>query len=234
METEIKNENAENATVRPKKVTKEDFQAEDNSTRGKALYVAKSILFLLLSSFLVSFSVYSLISPNHFTIGGASGIAILINAKTGISQSILVFCINLPLIVCSFFFVKKKFDIRMMFSNGGMPSSHSSTVLALSTAAAIHCGFNSPAFAISGVLSVIVMNDAFGVRWQAGQQAQIINKMIMELFSNTDQFDVKLKEIIGHTPFQVFMGALLGFIVALAYGLLLNACGADVIASCWL
>lgn len=131
-------------------------------------------------------------------------------------------------------FVKKKFDIRMMFSNGGMPSSHSSTVLALSTAAAIHCGFNSPAFAISGVLSVIVMNDAFGVRWQAGQQAQIINKMIMELFSNTDQFDVKLKEIIGHTPFQVFMGALLGFIVALAYGLLLNACGADVIASCWL
>ena len=111
METEIKNENAENATVRPKKVTKEDFQAEDNSKRGRALYVAKSILFLLLSSFLVSFSVYSLISPNHFTIGGAGGVAILINAKTGISQSILVFCINLPLIVCSFFFVKKKFAI---------------------------------------------------------------------------------------------------------------------------
>ena len=131
-------------------------------------------------------------------------------------------------------FVKKKFDIRMMFSNGGMPSSHSSTVLALSTAAAISCGFASPAFAISGILSVIVMNDAFGVRWQAGQQAQIINKMIVELFSNTDQFDVKLKEIIGHTPFQVFMGALLGFLVALLYAFILKWCGISVFAPVWL
>lgn len=120
-------------------------------------------------------------------------------------------------------FVKKKLDLRMFFANGGMPSSHSSTVLALSTAAAIQYGFGSAPFAISGILAVIVMNDAFGVRWQAGKQAQIINKMIVELFQNTDQFDVKLKEIIGHTPFQVFMGGLLGFVVALVYGLILNA-----------
>lgn len=131
-------------------------------------------------------------------------------------------------------FVKKKFDIRMLFSNGGMPSSHSSTVLALATAAAISQGLGSPAFAISGILSVIVMNDAFGVRWQAGKQAQIINKMIVELFQNTDQFDVKLKEIIGHTPFQVFMGALLGFIVAIGYALILKACGVNVFAAFWL
>ncbi len=131
-------------------------------------------------------------------------------------------------------FVKKKFDIRMLFSNGGMPSSHSSTMLALATAAAISQGLGSPAFAISGILSVIVMNDAFGVRWQAGKQAQVINKMIVELFSNTDQFDVKLKEIIGHTPFQVFMGAALGFIVALVYAFILNACGVDVFNAFWL
>ncbi len=131
-------------------------------------------------------------------------------------------------------FVKKKFDIRMLFSNGGMPSSHSSTVLALATAAAISQGLGSPAFAISGILSVIVMNDAFGVRWQAGRQAQVINKMIMELFQNTDQFDVKLKEIIGHTPFQVFMGALLGFVVALGYSFLLKAFGVNVFAEFWL
>lgn len=132
------------------------------------------------------------------------------------------------------FFVKKKFDIRMLFSNGGMPSSHSSTVVALATAAAISEGFASPAFAISGILSVIVMNDAFGVRWQAGQQAQIINKMIVALFSNTDEFDVKLKEIVGHTPFQVFMGALLGFIVAMVYAFVLKWCGVDVFHSFWL
>ncbi|MBQ8850611.1 MAG: divergent PAP2 family protein [Clostridia bacterium] len=131
-------------------------------------------------------------------------------------------------------FVKKKFDIKMMFSNGGMPSSHSATVLALSTSAAISCGFASPAFAISGILSVIVMNDAFGVRWQAGQQAQIINKMIGILFSNTDQVDVKLKEIIGHTPFQVFMGALLGIVVSVAYAFILKGFGVSVFAPVWL
>lgn len=110
METELQNSNAEN-TALPKKITKEDLQAENNSKRGKSLYVAKSVLFLLISSFLISFSAYSLISPNHFTIGGASGIAILVNAKTGISQSIILFGINLPLIACSFFFVKKKFAV---------------------------------------------------------------------------------------------------------------------------
>lgn len=119
-------------------------------------------------------------------------------------------------------FVKKKLDIRMMFANGGMPSSHSATVLALTTAAAIACGIGSAEFAISAILSVIVMNDAFGVRWEASKQAQIINKMIIELFSTKDAFDIKLKEIIGHTPFQVFMGALLGFVIAVGYALILR------------
>ena len=94
-------------------------------------------------------------------------------------------------------FVKKKFDIRMLFSNGGMPSSHSSTVFALATSAAISQGLGSPAFAISGILSVIVMNDAFGVRWQAGKQAQIINKMIMELFLSQHYFTcIEIKALV--------------------------------------
>lgn len=119
------------------------------------------------------------------------------------------------------FFVKKKFDLRMMFSNGGMPSSHSSTMLALTTAAAIACGVGSAEFAISAIVSVIVMNDAFGVRWEASKQAQLLNKLVAELFSTKDKFDIKLKEIIGHTRFQVFMGALLGFVVAVVYALIL-------------
>lgn len=131
-------------------------------------------------------------------------------------------------------FVKKEFDIKILFSNGGMPSSHSSTVLALATAAAVSQGFGSPIFAVSGILAVIVMNDAFGVRWQAGVQAQIINKMVMELFSNKEEFDVKLKEIIGHTPFQVFMGALLGTAIAIGYAFILKACGVYVFSPVWL
>ena len=97
----------------PKKITKEDILAEESSKRGKALYLAKTILFLLISSFLVSFAAYSLITPNQFTIGGISGIAILINMATKgiVPQWVILVGINLPLVVCSFFFVKKKFAI---------------------------------------------------------------------------------------------------------------------------
>ena len=97
----------------PKKITKEDIQAENNTTRGKTVYLAKIVLFLLISSFLVSFAAYSLITPNQFTIGGISGIAILINMATHgiVPQWVILVGINLPLVVCSFFFVKKKFAI---------------------------------------------------------------------------------------------------------------------------
>ncbi|MBR2023208.1 MAG: YitT family protein [Clostridia bacterium] len=103
----------ESKLLLPKKITKEDLQAENNSKRGKATYLAKTILFLLISSFLISFAAYSLIAPNAFTIGGASGIAILINTATHgiVPQFVIVFAINFPLVVCSFFFVKKKFAI---------------------------------------------------------------------------------------------------------------------------
>jgi acid phosphatase family membrane protein YuiD len=121
--------------------------------------------------------------------------------------------------------IKKKFDIKIMFSNGGMPSAHSATVLALTASAAISYGLGSAAFAISGILAMIVMNDAFGVRLEAGKQAQVINKLVKEMFSNKEDFDVKLKEVLGHTPFQVLMGALLGIVVAVVYALILRATG---------
>ena len=121
--------------------------------------------------------------------------------------------------------VKRKFDIKVMFSNGGMPSAHSATVLALTTSAAICYGFNSAAFAVSAILAMIVMNDAFGVRLEAGKQAQVINKLVKEIISNKEGFDVKLKEVLGHTPFQVLMGAVLGLVVAIVFALILNATG---------
>lgn len=101
------------ASALPKKITKQDLYAEESSTKGKILYWTKTVLFLLLSSLLISFAAHSLISPNEFTIGGASGIAILLNAASGgkIPQSIVLFGINLPLVTASFFFVKKKFAL---------------------------------------------------------------------------------------------------------------------------
>ena len=113
MNNEVQQVGEELAPTLPKKITKEDLQAERNSKRAKRLYIIKTIFFLLLSSFLISFAAHSLISPNNFTIGGISGIAILVNKATHdkVPQWIVLVGINLPLVICSFFFVKKKFAI---------------------------------------------------------------------------------------------------------------------------
>ena len=120
-------------------------------------------------------------------------------------------------------FSQKKFNWKMMFSNGGMPSSHSATVMALCTACAVQEGLYSPYFAIAMVLAIIVMNDAFGVRYETGEQAKIINRITRELFSgDPEMVNTGLKELVGHTPFQVLVGALLGFVIAMVYGLILG------------
>ena len=111
----------------------------------------------------------------------------------------------------------RKFDFTRFFGAGGMPSSHSAFVSALATAVGLCEGFNSPAFAISFVLMFIVMYDASGVRRAAGEQAKIINKIVQNL-QHGDQpqlLEKNLKELLGHTPFQVIVGFLLGIVVAL-------------------
>ena len=98
-----------------------------------------------------------------------------------------------------------------------MPSSHSATVMALCTACVIQEGVSSPLFAICLVLAAVVMIDASGVRYETGKQAQILNKIVKELFDpeNTpDEFNLKFKELVGHTPFQVVMGAIFGILCA--------------------
>lgn len=110
----------------------------------------------------------------------------------------------------------------MMFSLGGMPSSHSATVCALFTAAAISYGFDSFEFAVSAVLAMVVMTDAMGVRWQTGEQSKVINRIVKQLFGgNPEEAETALKELVGHTPFQVLMGAIVGiatpFITMLFY-----------------
>lgn len=113
-------------------------------------------------------------------------------------------------------FQNKKMSLRvLLFSTGGMPSSHAAAVVALATAVGLSQGFDTPMFAVSGVLSVIVMIDASGVRYETGKQATIINRITKELFSGKmEEINTGLKELVGHTPFQVVMGFVLGIVVA--------------------
>lgn len=108
----------------------------------------------------------------------------------------------------------KKLDFRILFSTGGMPSSHSASVMSLSMAVGFEEGFRSNLFAICLFFSFIVMYDAAGIRRAAGKQAEILNKIIEDLYAGR-KTDEKLKELLGHTPIEVIIGAIWGIIVAL-------------------
>jgi len=98
-----------------------------------------------------------------------------------------------------------------------MPSSHSAFIVSLTTVVAKIKGIDSVEFGISLAVSLIVMYDAAGVRRAAGKQAKVLNRLI---YSHNDkvQFDEKLKELLGHSPFEVFMGALLGILIGIWMG----------------
>lgn len=101
----------------------------------------------------------------------------------------------------------KKFDVTRFIGSGGMPSSHSSFVVALAVSVGKYQGVASPFFALAFVLAVVVMYDAAGVRRAASQQAKIINRLVAQ----QETLDVKkLKELLGHTPLEVLCGAVLG------------------------
>ncbi len=110
----------------------------------------------------------------------------------------------------------KNFDFRLLVSSGGMPSSHSALVCALTAATGRIEGIYSTYFALAAVLALVVMYDACNVRRAAGEQAKILN-YIMEKWKDMTPSVVtrELKELLGHTPFQVIMGALLGIFIGI-------------------
>ena len=118
--------------------------------------------------------------------------------------------------------VNKNFNPERLLGDGGMPSSHSATVMALVTSTAFFYGSDTFEFAVTAILALIVMHDAMGVRRETGKQAKVINNMMdwFAEFGSDLPPEEKLKEFVGHTPTQVFFGALLGIVVGVIFCLM--------------
>ena len=111
---------------------------------------------------------------------------------------------------------EKRLDFRFFVSSGGMPSAHSATVCALATAVALIEGIDSVGFGITAILAIVVMYDAAGVRRAVSRQSVLLNRIVKEIMVRRprDEVEHDLRELIGHTPFQVVVGGLLGISLA--------------------
>ncbi len=108
----------------------------------------------------------------------------------------------------------RHWDWGLLFSAGGMPSSHTALVTGIAGGVGLQEGFQSAAFAIASVLAMVVIYDATGVRRHAGDHARVLNLMIDELLTGHPLAEKELKEVLGHTPREVIGGVLLGLLVA--------------------
>ena len=112
-------------------------------------------------------------------------------------------------------FRKKKFDFRLFIGSGGMPSAHAAGAACLATSIGMECGFESTYFALAFAFAIVVMFDAQGVRRSAGKQAGILNKIIEDIYWRGKIQELRLRELIGHTPIEVIIGLILGIVIAL-------------------
>jgi len=115
----------------------------------------------------------------------------------------------------TYYLKERKINFRHLVSTGGMPSSHTAMVSALATAVGLYNGWDSALFGLAVVFASIVMYDAAGVRQAAGKQARILNQMVEDVFSKGRFTGAKLTELLGHTPLEVFAGAVLGILLAI-------------------
>lgn len=112
------------------------------------------------------------------------------------------------------FIVEKEVRLERLHGSGGMPSSHTATIVAASTAIGIVEGWSSSVYALSLIMSFIVMYDASGVRRSVGKQAKLLNDIITDLYKSKHLEQERLKELIGHKPTEVVVGAVLGILIA--------------------
>ncbi len=109
---------------------------------------------------------------------------------------------------------QRRFDFRWLIGTGGMPSSHAAGAACLATILGLEYGFNSAYFALAASFAIVVMFDAQGVRRATGRQARILNKITDDIYWQGRTSEGRLRELIGHTPIEVFAGGLLGIAVA--------------------
>jgi len=106
-------------------------------------------------------------------------------------------------------------NLRVLAETGGMPSSHSAIVAGLTAAVGRNNGIGSAPFAIALIFSFVVMYDAQGVRRAAGRQAAVLNRLVDDVFAMRGIQEMRLRELLGHTPIEVIAGALLGVVIGL-------------------
>jgi len=119
--------------------------------------------------------------------------------------------------VLTFLLREKKINVRRFVETGGMPSSHAASVMALSTCVALREGVNSILFAVCLYFSFIVMYDAAGLRRAAGRQASLLNRILNEHIQLPGAPHQQLRELLGHTPIEVLVGAMIGVLFSFAF-----------------
>ena len=143
--------------------------------------------------------------------------------ESAILANVLAQFVKVPLCLMT----KKQWRPALIFSTGGMPSSHSAFVAALATAVGFVNGIGSTEFAISFCLAGVVIYDAMGIRRHAGQHAKMLNQLLDDLME-TGNFSVfqdvayqkRFKELLGHEPLETFFGTLFGIFIAVIYGMI--------------
>ena len=110
---------------------------------------------------------------------------------------------------------QKRLNLRVLAETGGMPSSHSAIVMGLTTAIGKYAGVTSAPFAIALIFTFVVMYDAAGLRRAAGRQAEVLNRLVEDLVHMRGVQEQRLRELLGHTPLEVIVGALIGLVVGL-------------------
>lgn len=111
---------------------------------------------------------------------------------------------------------EKRINFKWFVRSGGFPSSHAAGTMAMATTCGLQSGFDSVVFALAAIFALVTTFDAQGVRRAAGQQAVILNRMIDDMYAH--KFDAqRLYELVGHTPLQVFIGALFGIVLAVIF-----------------
>ena len=112
---------------------------------------------------------------------------------------------------------QRRLNLRVLAETGGMPSSHSAIVMGLTTAVGKYAGITSAPFAIALIFTFVVMYDAAGLRRAAGRQAEVLNRLVEDLVHMRGVQELRLRELLGHTPFEVIVGAAIGLVVGVIF-----------------